>query len=818
MKIDLAHINNVVNGELIGSEDIEISQIAIDSRTVISGHNVLFFCIRGERHDGHHYMSDVTEKGGSCFVVDRKYQINENKNLNYIVVENTLSALHALAAWRRSQFLHPVISITGSNGKTIVKEWLAQCLQSTYKLVRSPKSYNSQVGVPLSLWLLDETSDLAIIEAGISKPGEMARLEQMIKPTMGIITNIGEAHQENFSSYEQKTTEKINLFKHCDIIIYNGDYELIDQLLKETYPGKKLISWSTKNQAWLQISDIRKDGGSTSIHFHRNNFDAIVSIPFVDAASIENAMHVLTFMLYLNIDLSHIRDLLQTLTPVAMRLEQKKGINDCVLINDTYNSDLHSFTIALDYLEQQPPHLHKSIVLSDILQSGRPEQELYLEVANHILNRKIHRFVGIGESLIKHRKLFSENKAMFYPSTEDFLKNFSLQEFHREAVLLKGARPFAFEKISSALEEKLHRTVFEINLDALIHNLNFYRSLVPSGTRMMVMLKAFSYGSGTFEVATVLQHHQVDYFGVAIADEGAELRRHGIHVPIIVMNPDDASFQLMTDHYLEPEIYSFQMLEMFLEHAKRNGLTGFPVHIKIDSGMHRLGFQKDEVKELVKTLQNQPAIRVKSVFSHLAASDEPENDSFTKQQVEVYQQSCKTIEKAFGHGFIRHMLNSAGIERFPQFSMDMVRLGIGLYGSSSHRQTNLQTVGTLKTTIIQIKTVPAGETIGYSRKGQFDEPKRIAVVPIGYADGLNRLLSNGNGYMMVNNRIAPIVGNICMDMCMMDVSEIDAKVNDEVIIFGEKPTIGEIAEKIGTIPYEVLTGISQRVKRIYYRT
>ncbi len=816
MQIDLKQVSEIINGQLLATGVSLIKNIAIDSRNVLPGREQLFFCIRGARHDGHNYIDELIQKGLVNFVVDENFK-TDRINASFVVVDDTLKALHQLASWKRHQFKNPVIGITGSNGKTIVKEWLAQCLQSKYSLVRSPKSYNSQVGVPLSVWLLDHVSDMAIFEAGISQPGEMSRLEKILEPDIGLFTNLGEPHQENFSSLHDKAKEKAALFQNSRTIIYRKDYSLIDEVLNSAYPDKELISWSMGEKAWLTVSEISKTGNESVLHCLFLNEVHEVTIPFTDAASIENAIHVLVVLLYLKFDFTEIRSLLSNLVSVAMRLEQKRGINNCVLINDTYNSDLNALTIALDFLDQQPEHLKRTVVLSDILQSGRPEKELYKAVADLLAKRNVFRFIGIGKNLQANKSYFSDN-ALFFESTHDFVKNFNPSDFHHEAILLKGARPFRFETISTLIEEKLHRTVFEINLDALVHNLNFYRSLVPQGTKMMVMLKAFSYGNGTFEIANVLQHHQVNYFGVAIADEGVLLRKHGIKTPMMVMNPDDDSFQLMTDYNLEPEIYSFEILKAFIEHSKRNGLVRYPVHLKIDTGMHRLGFLPESIDGLIHMISNETGLHVKSVFSHLAASDEPENDTFTKQQFKTYNHVCDRLRAALGYEFTRHILNSAGIERFPEAALDMVRLGIGIYGSSSHRQNDLLTVGKLKTTIIQIKDVPPNETIGYSRKGRFKEPKRIGILPVGYADGLNRLLSNGKGYVFLNNKKAPVVGNICMDMTMIDITGISAKINDEVIIFGEKPTINEIAAKTGTIPYEVLTGISQRVKRVYYRS
>lgn len=823
----ITDIAGIVKGTLsqAANENRPTRHLLIDSRKLTNPEASLFFAIKGERHDGHRFIEDLYEKGVRNFVVSENIAPGKLAGANIIVADDTLKALQRLCAAHRAKFEIPVIGITGSNGKTIVKEWLYQLMREDKNIVRSPKSFNSQVGVPLSVWQMSSEHDLGIFEAGISKPGEMRYLEPMILPTLGIFTNIGQAHDENFAGHDLKIEEKLQLFVHCKTLIYCKDYLLINELISKNDQLKnvEVFNWSRKGRAHLQVGKITKSAHETEIQGVFKNDFIRIRIPFTDEASIENAIHCWAAMLQQGYDNEVIAERMKYLSPVAMRLELKEGINNCSIINDSYNSDLGSLSIALDFLNQQKQHPKKTLILSDILQSGKNEENLYREVAELVSRKGIHRIIGIGEALMHQQDQFAIEKS-FYPATEDFLRSFNTSLFRDETVLLKGARAFRFEEISKVLQQKAHETVLEINLNAIVHNLNYFRSKLRPETKIMAMVKAFSYGSGSFEIANILQFHRVDYLAVAYADEGIELRKAGITMPIMVMNPEEQSYDTMIQYNLEPEIFSFRVLSLFDEAIKRNRTAGredkpLAVHIKLDTGMHRLGFEEHELNELIVRIKNNRNIIVRSVFSHLAGSDESEHDEFSRIQIQRLSEMSERIAEHFDYPVLRHILNSAGIVRFPNAQFDMVRLGIGLYGigASEQEQSMLQNVSTLKTTISQIKTIPEKDTIGYSRKGVAKRNMQIATVPIGYADGLSRKLSNGRGKMMIHGKPAPIVGNVCMDMCMIDITDIPCSEGDEVIVFGEGYSITEVAKDLETIPYEVLTNVSRRVKRVYYQ-
>ena len=825
MSYSISTISAVISGTLHGSnESNTIKNLLIDSRRIVTPENSLFFAIKGERNDGHIFIPDLYEKGVRSFVVSAlPPDISAFPEASFILVKDTLLALQLLAADHRSRFHIPVIGITGSNGKTIVKEWLYQLMREDKNIVRSPKSFNSQVGVPLSIWQMHEENDLAIFEAGISKPGEMKLLEQIIQPTIGLITNLGQAHDENFTEPDQKVDEKLRLFCNAEVLIYCKDYLQISNELQKDHKYRELntFAWSRKTRADLLIGRISKSETDTEIQgVYKNDFLRI-NIPFLDEASIENAIHCWALMLYLGYENAVIAERMKMLSPVAMRLELKEGINNCSIINDSYNSDLGSLSIALDFLNQQKQHPKKTLILSDILQSGRNEENLYKEVAELIHKKGIARLIGIGEAISRQAHLFDIEKS-FFNSTSDFLQSYNNTLFKDETILLKGARAFGFEAISKVIQQKAHETVLEINLNAIVHNLNYYRSKIKADTKIMAMVKAFSYGSGSFEIANILQFHRIDYLAVAYADEGIELRKAGISVPIMVMNPEEQSYDSMIQYNLEPEIYSFRVLSLFeeaLKRTQRNLNRQVFVHIKLDTGMHRLGFEPPEVNELIVRIKNNKQLKIKSIFSHLVATDESEHDDFTWQQIRSFSEMSDRVQSHLDYPVIKHILNSAGISRFPDAQFDMVRLGIGLYGIgvNAAEQAQLQNVSTLKTSISQIKHIPQGETIGYSRKGIAQRDTKIATVPIGYADGLSRKLSNGKGKMIIKGKHAPIIGNVCMDMCMIDITDINVNENDEVIVFGEAYPIMEVAKDIGTIPYEVLTNVSRRVKRVYFQ-
>lgn len=809
-------IKELLNADGIIVNNAEIKNLIFDSRSMVSPSDSLFFALQGKQRDGHDYIKDLYNRKIRNFVVSHLPHDPEYfDKANFIIVKNTLSALQKIALYHRSKFHGHVVGITGSNGKTIVKEWLFHMLYNKKRLVRSPKSYNSSIGVPLSVWQLEESHETGIFEAGISFPGEMNSLYNIIKPDTGIFTNIGDAHQENFSDLSQKINEKLLLFKSCNTLIYNKDNKHVhEHIVKSEYlRNVSLFSWSIKGTADLQITGIIYNRDRTTINgiFYNNKIS--IEIPFTDKASVENAIHVWAYMLYQGFDNKYICNHMKDLPPVAMRLELREGINSCTIINDSYNSDIGSLSIALDFLNQQNQHNKKILILSDILQSGYKETELYSEVAKLLKIKNISAFVGIGDSLLRNKNLFPGNSS-FYISTEKFLSEFPLEKFNDEAILLKGARIFKFERISGLLEKKSHRTVLEINLSSMIHNLNYFKGLLSEKTGIIPVVKAFSYGTGSYEIANLLQYHGVDYLAVAYIDEGIQLRKAGIRIPILVMNPYAGDFNQLTDNNLEPEIYSFRTLGIFIETLRKNGINAWPVHIKINTGMNRLGFGKEDLPALIRELKQNNMLKVSSIFSHLAASADKNSDKFSKQQIGLFEQMSQYIMDKLDYSVSRHLLNSSGIERFPEAAYDYVRIGIGLYGTGSV-SGGLKNVCTLKTSISQIHKVSAGESIGYNRKETVNTDSVIAVLPVGYADGLSRRLGNRKGRVLIKGKEAPIVGDLCMDMLMVDITGIKAKEGDSATIFSDQIPISKLADQLDTIPYEILAGISARVKRVY---
>lgn len=803
------------------------SYLSLDSRKISFPETTVFFAIKNQHQNGNLFIENLYERGVRNFVTDEENDVLKKISLaNIILVNDTVSALQKLAIHHRNKFSRqklPVIGITGSNGKTIVKEWLNQLLQNDYSIVRSPKSFNSQIGVPLSVLNMDEDNNLAIFEAGISQPGEMKNLEKIIKPTLGILTNVGNAHDEGFKNRKEKIKEKLVLFKDAKQLIFCADDEsLLEEikLFQQKNKGLQLFSWGKKNSNILQIKGIRKSKLSAFIETIYQRKKVTVEIPFTDEASVQNAIHCLSVLLILEKNQKEILDRFQSLYPIAMRLEMKQGINHCNIINDSYSNDLYSLGIALDFLNQQKQNKTHALILSDILQSGMEREKLYDEVSALLQQKKIDSFYGIGPDIFSQQKrFFSIKNKSFFKSTEEFLKNIYLSNFHEETILIKGARQFEFEKISHLLEQKVHQTVLSVNLSSIVFNLKKYREKLKPETKVMAMVKAFSYGSGSFEIASVLEFNKVDYLAVAYADEGVELRKAGITLPVMVMNIDSSAFDSILNYNLEPEIFSFQILQDFTEYLKKSEIENYPVHLKIDTGMHRLGFLENELDQLCKKISSDPFIKVKSVFSHLAASEDPNQDDFTSYQFSVFKKCCSEIENTLGYSFLKHIDNTSGISRHPELQMDMVRLGIGLYGidGNAEMQKQLKNVLILTTTISQIKKVKAGETVGYGRMGKVLKDSTIAIVKIGYADGYSRKLGNGNGKMLVKNKLVPVIGNVCMDMTMLDVSAIkNLKEGDEVIVFGQVLSLQMLSYWAQTIPYEIMTGISQRVKRVYY--
>ena len=791
----------------------------IDSRQLTEPALSVFIALKTNRNDAHQYIYGLCQKGVKTFIVQ---QIPENciglkDNICFLIVPDTLKALQQLAAFHRNEFQIPVIGVTGSNGKTIVKEWLYQLLKSDYVISRSPKSYNSQVGVPLSVWQLNTGHELGIFEAGISEPGEMDQLREIIRPTIGVLTSIGTAHDEGFSDLSQKLREKLQLFTDSETVIVNAlsfKKEHFELLKSHVF----LISKSPN--ATLEILQTENLFTQTHVKARYKMEEISIDIPFTDFASIDNAITCWAVLLHLNIPQVEIEKRMLLLQAVAMRLELKLGNNNCILINDFYNSDINALEIALHHQKQQNRGGKKVVILSDIEQSGKSSPELYANVARLITQFQIDQLIGIGKEITSQKHLFATN-AHFYINTESFIadsKTNPALQFHNSIILLKGARSYGFEMISKQLQQKSHDTVLEINLNHLIHNLNFYRSQVSKDTLLMCMVKATGYGSGSTEIAFTLQHHHADYLAVAYADEGVELRKAGIHLPIMVMSPEETSYDDMIDYRLEPEIYSFKIANEFLQALQHKAITEpYPVHIKLDTGMHRLGFEEDQVTELCSLLKKENLLKVKSIFSHLVASDDESFDEFTHSQISVFEKITSQIENVIGYNAIKHICNSGAIPRLKQAHYNMVRLGIGMYGVGFNdiEKQNLQNISSLKTRISQIKNLKEGDTVGYNRKGVISQPTTVATIPIGYADGFNRKLGNGNYAVFINNKFCKTIGNICMDMCMIDVTEINCKEGDEVIIFENTKQLMELSKAMETIPYEVLTGISSRVKRVY---
>jgi alanine racemase len=817
MKYSLTEIAKITGGKVFGDETKTVQHIIVDSRLFSALEDAMFVAIKGDRNDGHRYLNELKSKQINRFLVSELPIDWETMNSHFVVVKDTLKALQKLAAYHRSKFSHEVIGITGSNGKTIVKEWIYQVLKNDFSILRSPKSYNSQVGVPLSVLLLEENHNLAIFEAGISKEGEMMNLKKIINPTIGIFTTIGDAHQENFPDLKRKVEEKLKLFVDTQTIIYNKDYQLIDLMLQSShfFEDKKLLSWSKKFPADLMVERIAKKNQKSTLNLNFDGKKFQLIIPFVDDASIENVMNVCLLMLHLGYNASDIQQRISQLFPIAMRLEMKQAINRSVLINDFYNSDINSLAIALDFMMQQTNYDKKTLILSDILQSGKSEYVLYQEIAKLLELKKVNRLIAIGSTISKFADFFNVEK-YFFNTTDDFIERLQQFSFNDEVILLKGARSFAFERISELLQQKSHQTVLQINLSKIIHNLNFFKSLLKPETKIMAMVKAFSYGAGNAEIAMLLQYHKVDYLGVAFADEGIMLRKAGVYLPIVVLNPEPTAFDQMIEYNLEPEIYSFETLDLFYHKLLAQRINSYPIHLKLNTGMNRLGFNADEINDLANQLSNQKEIIIRSVFSHLAAADDESYDDFTLSQLKQFDQMSRTIQKVSKTPVIRHILNTHGILRFSDYQFDMVRLGIGLYGVASIQQDKLQFASKLKTVVSQIKEVSPPDTVGYGRKGVLTRKSRIAVIPIGYAHGFNRQLGNGVGSVIIKGYEVPTVGNINMDMATVDITDFpDIKVGDEVIIFDENRPVEILAKKLNTISYEILTSISSRVQRIY---
>ena len=820
MKYTISHIARIVDAEAVVRNDDIIEHLLTDSRKIYSPATSLFFALKGPRRDGHQFIQELYKKGVKNFIVSEEINLSQYPDANFLYVNDSLQVLQQLATHHRSQFNIPVIGITGSNGKTIVKEWLYQLLHKDYNIVRSPKSYNSQVGVPLSVWQMDEQHELGIFEAGISEQGEMLRLEKMIRPTLGILTNIGEAHSEGFIDPAHKFREKLVLFRNCKTVIgRETDFEGQEEFIELLGEDLRVLTWGESDKNDFILRNIEKLGDRTKITLKNDSAEVEIMILLTDEASVENAITCCCVLLHLGINTDIIRERMKQLQPVNMRLELKKGINHCAVINDSYSADLSSLEIALNFLDQQSSGTKKTVILSDFLQSALPDEELYLQILASLKRHHVTRLIGIGERISAHMQKVNDLQIELYSSTEKYMKQFRSSQFKEETILIKGARLFAFEDIVQLLGQKVHQTVLEVNLNAIVHNLKEYQKQLKPSTKVMAMVKAFAYGSGGAEIAGILQYHKVDYLGVAYADEGVELRKAGISLPIMVMNPEESAFESIVEHHLEPEIYSFELLHTFDNFLQQEGLQQYPVHIEIETGMNRLGFAAEDMEKLSAFLLSVSSFKIQTVFSHLAGSEEVAQDDFTLQQFNRFNMAATALQKRMGYSFLQHIANSAAIVRHPQLQMDMVRLGIGLYGvDSAHSQTlNLQTVATLKSTIAQIKHLKKGESVSYNRQTILNQDSDIATIRIGYADGYPRRLGNGIGKIWLKGKLAPVVGVVCMDMIMIDITNMKGiQEGDDVIIFGSQLPVQQLAQWADTIPYEIMTGVSQRVKRVYF--
>ena len=844
MKYSIEKVTTLIGARRYGNAEGNIRWLLTDSRSLCFPEETLFFALKTRRNDGHRYIDDLYRRGVRHFVVEQVPEHYEERypQADFLRVPHTLAALQRLAERHRDEFNCPIVGITGSNGKTMVKEWLYQLLLPSQKIVRSPRSYNSQIGVPLSVWLLSEQTEVGIFEAGISQPGEMMALRDIIQPTIGVLTSLGADHQENFRSMEEKCLEKLELMHDTQAMVYCSDNDIVSRCIRRMqYKGEK-IAWSQcDEQAALFVKEIKSLTSHLSpltsrITYIYDGEENSFEIPFIDEASIENAITCAAVALYLGLTPAQLGDRMPKLEPVAMRLEVKQGQRGCVLINDSYNSDINSLDIALDFMNRRDSDtsspklgearrgLKKTLILSDIFQTGTTPEALYAQVSELAVKRGIEKFIGIGPELNAQADRIQVADKQFFADVNHFLSSDAFGNLRNELILLKGARAFGFDQITEQLEQKVHETILEVNLNAVVDNLNYFRSFLKPETKMVCMIKADGYGAGAVEIAKTLQDQRVDYLAVAVADEGVTLRKAGITANIMIMNPEMTAFKTMFDYDLEPEVYSFRLMDALIKAARKEGITGWPVHIKFDTGMHRLGFDPvDDIFKLIDRLKHQNAIIPRSVFSHFVGSDSDGFNEFSAQQFALFKEGSDKLQAAFTHKILRHIDNSAGIEHFPERQLDMCRLGIGLYGVDPYispltsSSSPLKCVSTLKTTILQLRHVPAGETVGYSRKGKLDRDSVIAAIPIGYADGLNRHLGNRHGYCLVNGQKAEYVGNICMDVAMIDVTDIPCMEGNQVEIFGENLPVTALSDTLDTIPYEILTGVSNRVKRVYFQ-
>ena len=820
MSYTIEHIASWLSTNSVIKTPAHIAHLLTDSRRLIYPDTSLFFAITTGQNDGHLYVEELMQRGVFNFVVKTNFDTSAFPNANFLKVNDVLAALQIIAKHHRAQFTYPVIGITGSNGKTIVKEWLNQLLANRYHIIRSPRSYNSQIGVPLSVWEMEKKHQLAIFEAGISQKGEMEVLANMIQPTIGILTSIGTAHQEGFESEAEKRNEKWKLFQNAQVIIAPlSELALDDNDVAHHSGYPSVITWCRSGAATLKIQSETIIQGHTHLQANYLGADLQLVVPFTDLISVNNTITCLLTLLHLQVPMSEIQEGINQLRHLDMRMQIKKGIQHCYILNDSYSNDVHSLQLALTYATQQAGALPITLILSDVAQFNQDAVQ-YDQLLQQLAVFPIKKLIAIGphlaKALQKHKGLHNKGvHVISFDTTQQFIHQMDIYSFKEEFILIKGARVFELEKINELLQLQVHKTMAEINLTTLVDNYKKIKTVVGPKVKMMAMVKAFGYGSGSVEVARILQFHHVDYLSVAYADEGVALRQAGIHLPIMVMNVDETTFDTLVKYHMEPEIFSFTLYQQFNEYIKNQAISNFPIHIKLNTGMNRLGFDMDTIENLCDLLKSNSQLKVQTIFSHLSASGNKSLENFTHQQLNLFNTAAAKIETVLGYTTLKHIANSDAILLDPIFHLDMVRLGIGLYGTSQG-PIDLAPVVQLTTTISQIRHLKKGDTVGYNRAGVLLRDSIIATVRLGYADGYSRHLGLGRGAMWLNGLLAPIVGDICMDMTMIDITDIPSvSEGDSVQVFGKNLAITQVAKWAGTIPYEILTSIGQRVKRIY---
>ena len=814
MAYSLSQLAEMAHGVTSGEDHQNIEHLVIDSRAIVFGAQSIFIALKGHMMDGHEFVKSAYESGVRCFMVERLPEHQEFQNASFLVVEDCKVSLQLLAVTHRSTFHNTkVIGITGSNGKTIVKEWLSGMLAKEHMVVKSPKSFNSQLGVPLSIWQMKERHEYAIFEAGISLPNEMNALEKMIKPNIGIFTNIGQAHDAGFESHHQKIREKALLFEHCEMIICRKDHEAVYSHLISVFGKNKVFSWGRGHGANLEVQEAVADNGKTILQLsHREEIHSI-TIPADDIASLENAMHCIAALRYLGYAFWRIEELIQDIGSIEMRLELKEGIDGSLIINDAYINDITSLDIALQFQQKHGANRQKVVILSEMAETGMTEDQMHISIEKLLQQYQPDKILLVGPKLSKIT--VADAACQYYSTTKDLIAQLMHQKFINDIILIKGSRKHQFEELEKTLLRQSHSTTLSIDLGALEHNLATYASYLTANASLICVIKAGAYGSGSEEIAKALQYKGVDYLAVAFADEGVQLRKAGISMPIMVLNPDDGSLEDMCKYQLEPEVYDIHQLNSILKFLTESNQI-LSIHLKLDTGMSRLGFREEHLNEIIHILIENKSVTIASIFSHLASSEDVNDDDFTHKQVNVFAAMYHEICERLTIQPKRHILNSAGIHRFPQYHFDYVRLGLGLYGLDPNTEvaSKLEKVHTLSARIIQIKTIQAGESVGYNRTLVVDKATIIAVLNIGYADGLFRASGNGRYSVQINGRDAKIIGNVCMDLTIVDVSHIhEIKTGDEAIIFGPKKPIELLAKACNTISYEILTRISPRIKR-----